>query len=101
MVARLLLRFRFRSLSVPPMELSRAALLGTLERRQRPKTEFNSREAGSGYRIDDLLRRLIARGGFINRNMAVGVDQDTGFLILAIHLALVQAANGLAPRNAT
>src|SRR5262249_42350136 len=100
MVARLSLRLRFRSFSVPPMGLSRAALLGTLQRGQGPKTEFGSRKAGSRYSIDDLLRRLIARGSFVDRNMAVGVDQDTGLLILAVHLALVQAANGLAPRNA-
>src|SRR5205085_6304290 len=77
-----------------------APFLFAFERGERPQAVFDGREARTDDRFDDFLGGLVARRGFVNRHVAVDVDDDAGFAVLAVDLALIQAARRRAARQA-
>src|SRR5215211_146083 len=99
MLARLL-ALRASALT-PPLALAPAPalqLVRPLERGERPEAVLNLGEPRADDRGDDVLRRLVARRGLVQRHAAVGVDDDAGLAILVVHLPLRERAVGLAAR---
>src|SRR3712207_5643731 len=76
-------------------------LVHALERGERPEAVLDLGEPRAHDHGDDLLRRLVAGRGLVQRHAAVGVDDDAGLAVLVVHLALRERAVGLAARDAT
>src|ERR1700753_3619888 len=71
-------------------------LVNALERGERPQAVFYFGEGNARDSRDDLLRRLVARRGLVERDVAVGVDDDACLSVLVVNGALRERARGLA-----
>src|SRR5579885_2333520 len=81
---------------LPPTFSPAPQLVNALERGERPEPVLDLGESRSDDRGDDLLRRLVAGRGLVERDVPVGVDDDAGLSVLVVNLALRERARGLA-----
>src|SRR5689334_11777897 len=86
-------------LALYALRITHYASIGPLERGQRPQPVFDGRQAGADDRIDHFLGGLVAGVGFVERDVALVVDDDALGAVLAVDHFLRELLLGRRPRH--